>query len=87
MNACLSGTPFVGVGMHPEQEANLEACVRKGFAIRLIKRKLTASKVLAAIEKLLHNEAAKEKITVFCKQLQQWDAPENASQFLSKNFI
>ena len=23
------------MGMHPEQEANLEACVRKGFAIRL----------------------------------------------------
>lgn len=33
MNACLSGTPIVGIGMHPEQQANLDACVRKGFAI------------------------------------------------------
>ena len=35
MNACLSGTPIVGVGMHPEQQANLDARVRKGFAVRL----------------------------------------------------
>ena len=37
MNACLAGTPIVGIGMHPEQQANLDACVRKGFAIRLSK--------------------------------------------------
>jgi UDP:flavonoid glycosyltransferase YjiC (YdhE family) len=36
MNACLSGTPIVGVGMHPEQQANLDACVRKGFVLSLM---------------------------------------------------
>ena len=46
MNACLSGTPIVGVGMHAEQQANLDACVRKGFAIRLNKEESECSKSL-----------------------------------------
>ena len=50
MNACLSGTPIVGIGMHPEQQTNLDACVRKGLTIRLNKRLATASDVLTAIE-------------------------------------
>jgi hypothetical protein len=33
MQTCLAGTPIVGIGMHPEQQANLDACVRKGFAV------------------------------------------------------
>ncbi len=39
LNACLSGTPFVGVGLKPEQEANVECCVRLGFAKRIKKKK------------------------------------------------
>ena len=51
MNACLAGTPIVGMGMHPEQEANLEACVRKGFAISLNRWRDKASDVLTADRK------------------------------------
>lgn len=40
--------------MHPEQEAKLEAFVRKCFAMRLNKWKVKASDVLEAIDKLLH---------------------------------
>ncbi len=42
MTACLSGTPIVGVGMHFEQEANLECVVRKGFGVRLRKRRFNS---------------------------------------------
>ena len=86
MNACLSGTPIVGIGMHPEQQANLDACVRKGFAIRLNKRRATASDVLAAIDALLHDEKAKVAVETFRKQLEKWDGPENAARFLEEQF-
>ncbi len=86
MNACLSGTPIVGIGMHPEQQANLDACVRKGFAIRLNKKRVTASDVLLAIDRMLHDEKAKTAVEKFRKQLMEWDGPVNAAHFLKKHF-
>jgi UDP:flavonoid glycosyltransferase YjiC (YdhE family) len=86
MNACLSGTPIVGIGMHPEQQANLDACVRKGFAIRLNKRRVTASDVLAAIDVLLHDENARRQVETFRTQLAAWNGPENAARFLSQHY-
>ncbi|MHC4308993.1 MAG: nucleotide disphospho-sugar-binding domain-containing protein [Planctomycetota bacterium] len=86
MQACLAGTPIVGVGMHPEQQANLDACVRKGFAIRLNKKRVTASEVLRAIEKLLNDSRAKEEIVKFQKQLEKWNGPKNAAKFLFETY-
>lgn len=86
MNACLSGTPIVGIGMHPEQQANLDACVRKGFAIRLNKRRARAADVLSAIARLLHDQDAKAAVTIFKKQLEKWDGPEKAARFLEERF-
>ena len=86
MNACLSGTPIVGMGMHPEQEANLEACVRKGFSIRLNKWRDTAEDVLEAIDRLLHDDKAKNAVTEFQKLLEKWDGPANAAKFLQETF-
>ncbi|MDJ0707098.1 MAG: hypothetical protein QNJ46_27805, partial [Leptolyngbyaceae cyanobacterium MO_188.B28] len=86
MNACLSGTPIVGIGMHPEQQANLDACVRKGFAIRLNKKRVTASAVLDAIDKLLNDARAKEEVTKFQQELMKWDGPANAAKFLCDRF-
>ena len=87
MNACLSGTPIVGIGMHPEQQANLDACVRKGFAIRLNKKRVTASAVLEAIDKLLHDAKAKEEVKKFQHELMKWDAPKNVAEFLYRTFM
>ncbi len=86
MNACLSGTPIVGIGMHPEQQANLDACVRKGFAIRLSKRLATAADVLNAIDRLLHDERAKAAVEKFRQQLAAWNGPENAARFLKERY-
>ena len=86
MQACLSGTPIVGVGMHPEQQANLDACVRKGFAIRLNKYKITASVVMEAIDRLLGNKRAKEEVVRFKEQLEEWDGPTNAAEFLYETY-
>ena len=86
MNACMSGTPIVGVGMHPEQQANLDACVRKGFAIRLSKRSVTASSVHDAIDTLIHDKRAKEEVRQFQQELMKWDGPANAAKFLYETF-
>ncbi|MFH1964752.1 MAG: nucleotide disphospho-sugar-binding domain-containing protein [Acidobacteriota bacterium] len=86
MNACLSGTPIIGIGMHPEQQANLDVCVRKGFAIRLNKKRATAADVLAAIDSLLSNEAAMTAVETFRRQLAEWDGPENATNFLKEHY-
>ncbi len=86
MNACLSGTPIVGIGMHPEQQANLDACVRKGFAVRLNKKRASASDVLAAVDRLLRDEDAKTAVETFRLQLAEWDGPENAARFLKEHY-
>jgi hypothetical protein len=86
MNACLSGTPIVGVGMHAEQQANLDACVRKGFAIRIIKREVSAKKILEAIDKMLNDSKAKEEVNKFKNELDKWNGPGNAAKFLYEKF-
>ena len=70
----------------PEQQANLDACVRKGFAIRISKRKITASAILVAIDQLLNNKKAKQEVVKFQTQLENWDAPKNAAKFLYETF-
>jgi hypothetical protein len=86
MTACLSGTPVVGVGMQPEQEVNLECLVRKGFAIRISKRHLTAGSIIEAVDKLLGDEEAKRKAKEFQKIVEQWDGPANAAKFMRETF-
>lgn len=86
MQACLARTPIVGAGMHPEQEANLEACVRKGFAIRLNKWRLSADDVVEAVDTMLRDEEAKRKVEAFADQLERWDGPANAARFLRETF-
>jgi UDP:flavonoid glycosyltransferase YjiC (YdhE family) len=86
MTACLSGTPIVGVGMHFEQEGNLECVVRKGFAIRLRKRRVTAAKVMAAVDRLLDDAEAHRKAREFKKIIEKYDAPANAARFLAQTF-
>ena len=84
--ACASGTPVVGVGMQPEQEANLECLVRKGIAIRIRKRRLTARGILSAIEKLLHDTEARRKALAFSEIVKSWNGAENAAKILAQRF-
>jgi UDP:flavonoid glycosyltransferase YjiC (YdhE family) len=86
MTACLSGTPIVGVAMQAEQEANLDCCVRKGFAIRIKKKRVTAANVLEAVDQIIQDEIAKEEAKKFQKELIKWDGPENAARFLCETF-
>jgi len=72
--------------VNPEQQANLDACVRKGFAIRLNKKRVTAAKILEAIDRLLDDGNARQEVLKFKNQLEQWNGPENAAKFLYETF-
>ncbi len=85
MTACMSGTPIVGIpNGNPEQEANIEAIVRKGFGIHLHKRRIDAGDVVAAVDRMLADESAKEKAREFQTILEAWHDPKRATRFLSK---
>ncbi len=86
MTACLAGTPIVGVGMHFEQEANLECVVRKGFAVRLRKRRFNPADVIAAVDRFIDDPEAHRRAQEFKKVLEKYDAPATAARFLAQTF-
>ncbi len=86
MTAASAGKPVVGVGMQPEQVANLACLVRKGFAIRVPKSKDPSRKVQEAIASLLCDEGAKKKAKAFSEVIAKWDGPEMAARILDEKF-
>jgi UDP:flavonoid glycosyltransferase YjiC (YdhE family) len=72
--------------MQPEQDANIAALVRKGFAIRVPKSKDPSKKVQAAINQLLHDEEAKQKAARFAEVMEKWDAPKIAADLIYEKF-
>jgi UDP-N-acetylglucosamine:LPS N-acetylglucosamine transferase len=86
MTAAYAGKPVVGVGMQPEQDANIACLVRKGFAIRVPKSKDPSKKVQEAIRLLLYDEEAKKKAEEFSKIMEEWDGPKMAAELLFEKF-
>ncbi len=86
MTACLAGTPIVGVAMQPEQEINVDCLVRKGFALRIRKRRLTPERLCAAIDRLLADEEAQRRAKAFQKVVQAWDDPAIVRRFFEETF-
>jgi UDP:flavonoid glycosyltransferase YjiC (YdhE family) len=86
MTAAIAGKPVVGVGMQPEQVANLSCLVRRGIAVRIPKGRHLAPKVQAAINKQLQNESAKRNAEAFSKLIQQWNGPQLAAEALYDNY-
>jgi UDP:flavonoid glycosyltransferase YjiC (YdhE family) len=86
MTAAYAGKPVVGVGMQPEQVANLACLVRKGFAIRVPKSKDPSRQIQAAIARLLHDAEAKRKAEAFAQVMEHWDGPRLAANLLYEEF-
>ena len=61
--------------------------MRKGFGLRLRKQRLTAKKVIEAIERQLNNDEAKRNAQVMKTELQQWHGPNNAAMFVRETFL
>lgn len=85
--AVASGTPFVGIGMQPEQEANIDLIARQGCAIRLRKYDVTTANLCDAIEQLLHDPQARQRARDLQTLSQQWDGPANVARFLRAKFL
>jgi UDP:flavonoid glycosyltransferase YjiC (YdhE family) len=86
MTACLAGIPVVGVAMQPEQEANVDCLVRKGFAIRIRKNRLTPETLCVAIDQLLADEQARTKAKEYQEIVQRWDNPLLITEFFERTF-
>lgn len=84
--ACAAGTPFVGIGLQPEQESNIDAIVRQGSALRIRKRRLNRQSLLASIEQLLNDKAARQKAKEIQELTLAWDGTKNAAEFLKRTF-
>ena len=88
--AALAGKPTVGVGMQPEQVANISCLVRKGFAKRIAKsrnaRKMV-SQVQAAIADLLADDGAKQCGAAYAASIAEWeDGSYRAAQILLERY-
>ncbi len=84
--ACASGTPFVGIGLQPEQESNIDPIVRLGCAIRIRKHRLSRKTLLAAIEQLLSDATARQKAKEIQKLFMPWNGAKNSANFLKQKF-
>jgi UDP:flavonoid glycosyltransferase YjiC (YdhE family) len=72
--------------MQMEQVANLACLERLGFAIRVGKSRDPSAKVQNAIQKLMHDEAARAKATAFAKTIAHWDGPRTAAETLLERY-
>lgn len=85
--ACASGTPFVGIGLQPEQEANIDMIVRQGCAIRLSKRNFSRQGLMQSIETLLHDSHVRQRADEIRQLTYAWDGTKNVADFLIGKFL
>lgn len=84
--ACVSGTPFVGIGLQPEQESNIDFVVRFGCARRIRKNRLSRARLLGAIDGLLNDPLARSRAVELQSIFAQWDGTARAASFLKSTF-
>lgn len=84
--ACAAGTPFVGIGMQPEQEWNIDCMVRKGAAIRLSRNEINGDSLITAIETLLHDPQAYIAAAEIQRAYANNNGAEKAAAFLKDRF-
>lgn len=84
--ACASGTPFLGIGLQPEQDINVLQAVHFGNAIHLNRYGLKQERVLATVHRLLTEPTFRQKAAELRQELSQWPGAANVAAFLQKQF-
>lgn len=84
--ACMAGRPFVGVGMQPEQEINIDFVVRWGSALRVRRGDVTPERMRAAILQLLTDPQARERAAELAAEYAGWDGARRTADFLRAHF-
>ena len=90
LTAALAGKPVVGVGMQPEQVANLACLERRGMAIRVKKSKNArrlVSDVHSALTRILNDDAAKREAADYARSIVDWqDAPARSARLIVERY-
>jgi UDP:flavonoid glycosyltransferase YjiC (YdhE family) len=84
--ACASGTPFLGIGLQPEQDLNILQAVHFGSALHLNRYAVKEERVLTAVHRLLTEPAFRHKATDLRRELEQWPGAANVAAFLRQTF-
>ena len=82
--AAASGTPFVGIGLQPEQDWNIEFFARQGTAVRLPKYGVTRDQLYQAIEHLRLDAQVRRRAAEIQQLMVKWPGAANAAQFLAE---
>ncbi|MFS0560360.1 glycosyl transferase [Terribacillus sp. 179-K 1B1 HS] len=84
--ACLSGKPFIGIGLQQEQLANIRDCVLYGNALELKKGHIATNSLDRLINYALQSSKMRERAIAMRELLKDIDGPENAAKFLVQKF-
>ncbi|PEX80695.1 glycosyltransferase [Bacillus cereus] len=84
--ACLSGKPFLALGLQAEQNANINECVLFGNALALKRKDITTQKIGELIDFSLTNKEMHKKAKEMQVLLENIDGPVNAAKFLVDHF-
>ncbi|MCO4852565.1 glycosyl transferase [Bacillus vallismortis] len=84
--ACLSGKPFIGIGLQAEQEANIDDCVSFGNAVKLHKNKVNKRHIEQALHSLLNNKSYQEGAAAMEQLLRGKNGAKNSAAFLINKF-
>lgn len=84
--ACASGTPFVGIGLQPEQDWNIEFMARQGTAVRLPKYGVTRDQLHQAIEHLRLDPQVRRRAQEIQALMAIWPGAENVASFLAQRY-
>lgn len=84
--ACLTGKPFIGVGLQPEQISNIKDCVIFGNALELRKNRISKSKIEKLIHTAVNDQQLKKRARIMKDLLENKDGATNAAKFLIEKF-
>lgn len=71
--AIASATPFIGIGLQPEQEANIDLAVRQGIARRIRKYEMKPSRFRKELKILLAEKRAFVRAKELSERVQHYD--------------
>ncbi|WP_234931876.1 glycosyltransferase [Bacillus thuringiensis] len=84
--ACLSGKPFLGLGLQAEQKININECILFGNALALKRKDITTKKLGGLIQFSLTNKEMHDRAEKMQELLEDIDGPVNAANFLINHF-
>jgi deazaflavin-dependent oxidoreductase (nitroreductase family) len=85
--ACASGTPFLGIGLQPEQDINVLQAAQFGSALHLNRYALNEERVLTAVHRLLTEPSFRQKAAELRDELINWPGAANVAAFLHEKFL